>query len=385
MQVALLGLGVVGGGVWELLKDRPGWEVRRAMARSPHREYGEKVVDSIEPILEDPKVELVVEAIGGITPAYQYVKAALQAGKHVVTANKALMAAHYGELTATARENGVVLRCTGAVGGGIPFLTSLERVKRLDRIEEISGILNGTTNYILDVMTREGKSFKEALSAAQALGYAEADPSADIDGLDLRSKLALCANVAFGIMVRAEDIPTAGIRGITAEDVAAFSRMGAVCKMIGFAQYREGRVAAVAEPMLLSHQSPEAGVPLNFNRISLRGERLGGQSFFGQGAGRYPTAINVLQDCLDIESGCRGFYTEASEPCGVDSSGLCRSYYLKTDHPEQFQDCIAGQVGPGFVTHPVSASRIHRQAKSCSFLAAIPDPALVGQFFQSLA
>lgn len=383
MQIALLGLGVVGGGVWELMQGRPGWEVRRAMARSPHQECGGKVVDSIEPILEDSEVELVVEAIGGIHPAYQYVAAALRAGKHVVTANKALMAAHYGELTAMARENGVVLRCTGAVGGGIPFLPALERARRLDRIVEISGILNGTTNYILDLMTREGKDFAEALSAAQALGYAEADPSADIDGLDLQNKLALCANVAFGVMVQAEDIPTAGIRGITAEDVEFFSRAGLVCKLIGSAQNKAGRISALVEPTLLPQQSPEAGVLLNNNRICFRGERLGSQSFSGQGAGRYPTAINVLQDCLDIEAGCSGFYTEASEPRSVDNSEIRKIYYLRTDYPDRFRDCIAGPLGPGFVTNPVPVSRIYDQVENCRFLAAISEPVSSQHIFQN--
>ena len=241
MKIALLGFGVVGGGVWEMLKGRSDLEITAVLTRRERPELGDKAVYSIDAIVNDPSIELVVEVMGGLSPAYEYVSAALKAGKHVVTANKALVAAYYKELTALAKENGVALRCTAAVGGGIPWLTSLERVCRLDKVLAISGILNGTTNYILDVMTREGKDFADVLSAAQELGYAEADPTADIDGWDIRRKLVISANIAFGISVQEEAIPMAGIRGITAEDIQAFTEAGLVCRMIASAAAQGGR------------------------------------------------------------------------------------------------------------------------------------------------
>lgn len=373
MKIALLGFGVVGGGVWEMLRERTDMEITAVLTRRDRPELGGKAVYSIDPIVNDPSIDLVVEVMGGLSPAYEYVSAALKAGKHVVTANKALVAAYYNELTALAKENGVALRCTAAVGGGIPWLTSLERVCRLDKVQSISGILNGTTNYILDVMTREGKDFAEVLSAAQELGYAEADPTADIDGWDIRRKLVISANIAFDASVQEEAIPMAGIRGITAEDIQAFTEAGLVCRMIASAARQADGVSAVVEPTLLPKTAPEAAVPLNFNRISLNAEKLGGQAFFGQGAGRFPTASNVIQDCIDVLGGKRAFYTDTAVPSSICNGSLCRSYYLRTDAPEAFDGMIAGKLGPGYVTKPVSVAELHAKSASCRFLAALPE------------
>lgn len=380
MKIALLGFGTVGGGVWELLQGNPDWEIAWVLTRRTRPELGSRAVFSMEPILNDPEVELVVEVLGGVRPTFDYVAAALRAGKHVVTANKALMAAHYDELTALARRSGVALRCTGAVGGGIPFLTALERVRRLDRVRSVSGIVNGTTNYILDRMTREGSSFAAILADAQRLGYAESDPTADLDGWDVRRKLVLMANIAFGVSLREEEIPMAGIRGVTAEDIAAFRKAGLVCRMLASAVREGGAVSAVVEPSLVPDSAPEAAVPLNCNRITLTGERLGEQAFFGQGAGRYPTAMNVLQDCMDIASGCRGFYTDHAMPCTVDNGSLRRPYYVRTGDESPFAGLIAGRLGPGFVTRPMAVSELHRLAPACRFTAAV-DSAFFAQHF----
>ena len=372
MKIALLGFGVVGGGVWELLQGNPDWDVAYVLTRQTRPELETRSVTSMEPILSDPSVELVVEAMGGVRPAFEFVAAALRAGKHVVTANKALMAARYDELTALARAHNVALRCTGAVGGGIPFLTALERVRRLDRIHSVSGILNGTTNYILDRMTRDGGSFDAVLADAQALGYAEADPTADLDGWDIRRKLVLTANIAFGVSLRESEIPMAGIRSVTADDIQAFTKAGLVCRMIASAVRENRSVSAVVEPALLPLSAPEAAVPRNCNRITLTGERLGEQAFFGEGAGRYPTALNVLQDCLDIAAGCRRFYTDRALPCAVDNDALCRPYYVRTGREEAFAGRIAGRLGPGLVTQPMPVPQLHGLLDRSSFAAALP-------------
>lgn len=372
MKIALLGYGVVGGGVWELLKNDSRLSVKSVLVRRSRPELGTAAVSDFQEILNDPEIEIVAEVMGGLHPAFEYVSAALKAGKHVVTANKALIAAYYNELTALAKESGVALRCTAAVGGGIPWLTNLERVCRLDQVETVSGILNGTTNYILDCMTRQGRDFAEVLKEAQELGYAEADPTADIDGWDIRRKLVISTNIAFGVSVKEEDIPMAGIRGISAADIAAFQENGLVCRMIASSEPAAGGVSAVVEPMLLDASAPEAAVPLNYNRISLTAAKLGPVSFFGQGAGRFPTGSNVVQDCIDIYEGCRCFYSDKAEPTAVANEQVLRSYYLRTDKPELFSDITVGSMGPGLITKPVSVSALYERAADCKFLASLP-------------
>ena len=222
MHIGLLGFGVVGGGVWALCAPRDDLNVKRVLLRSPKEGLPEEVVTfNADDILNDPEIDTVVEVMGGLHPAYEYVSAALAQGKNVVTANKALIAAYYTELTALAREKGAALRCTAAVGGGIPWLTNLERVKRLDTVCAVGGIMNGTTNFIMDAMHKAPVDFPAILKEAQDLGYAEADPSADIDGDDIRRKLCISANIAFDAALEETAIPTFGIRTVTAADIAA--------------------------------------------------------------------------------------------------------------------------------------------------------------------
>lgn len=186
MNIALLGCGVVGGGVLEIADKRADMAVKYVLVRRDKPELGEKAVKDINIILNDKEVDTVVEVMGGLSPAFEYVAAAMRAGKNVVTANKHLVAHYYKELVSLAAECGVAFRCTPAVGGGIPWLVNLERVKRLDSVQSFCGIMNGTTNFILDAMHTDGSDFSEVLAEAQKLGYAEADPSADIDGLDIQ-------------------------------------------------------------------------------------------------------------------------------------------------------------------------------------------------------
>ena len=222
MNIGLLGFGVVGGGVWELAAGRQDVNVTRVLVRRPKEGLPAAVTTTdVNDILGDDTIDTVVEVMGGLHPAYEYVSAALARGKNVVTANKALIAAYYQELTALAKEKGVALRCTAAVGGGIPWLVNLARVKRLDTVCEVGGIMNGTTNFIMDAMHKSPVSFDAILKEAQALGYAEADPSADIDGDDIRRKLCISANIAFDAVLDETAIPTFGIRTVTAEDIAA--------------------------------------------------------------------------------------------------------------------------------------------------------------------
>lgn len=375
LHIALLGCGTVGGGVLEFIRKRQDMEITYLLSRRPRTEPDCRVVGDFRVILEDPSVDVVVETIGGMDPAYEYVKAALEAGKHVVTANKLLIAAHYRELAELAERKGVSLRCTAAVGGGIPWLVNLERTLEQETVTRVGGIMNGTSNYILDRMHCSGAEFSHALKEAQTLGYAEADPSSDLNGGDIRRKLVISANVAFGCVLKEEDIDVFGIESLRGEDVGTCKKLGRVCKLLASARDLGDRVAAYIEPVFLDGQAPEAAVPLNFNLISLEGEHIGKQSFYGQGAGRYPTAYNVLQDCVGICKGPKGFYTRKLEDRPVDNSGELRTYYVRTDRVDGWlQSHIVKVMDCGVLLEPVSVRDMHAWAREHTcFFASLQD------------
>ena len=365
MNIGLLGCGVVGGGILDFCAGREDLTVTKVLVRRPRPDLGALAVTDIADIVSDAGIGIVAEVMGGLHPAYEYICAALKAGKHVVTANKAVISAYYPELTGLARECGVSLRCTAAVGGGIPWLTNLERCKRLDSICELGGIMNGTTNFIMDAMHASPVSFPEILKQAQELGYAEADPSADIDGDDVRRKLTISANIAFDALVQEEDIPMFGIRTVTDGDIRAFKAHGFVCKLLATAKAAEGGVCAFIEPTLVDSHDLEAAVPKNFNLITYCGEKVGRHSFFGQGAGRYPTAFNAVEDCLDIVAGKPGFYTQAMKPAPVLCGGEAHPYYVRTACPDAFlQSVTVEQWGDGVVTACVSVEEMLRWGRA---------------------
>ena len=365
MNIGLLGCGVVGGGILDFCAGREDLTVTKVLVRRPRPDLGALAVTDIADIVNDEAIGIVAEVMGGLHPAYEYICAALKAGKHVVTANKAVISAYYPELTGLARECGVSLRCTAAVGGGIPWLTNLERCKRLDSICELGGIMNGTTNFIMDAMHASPVSFPEILKQAQELGYAEADPSADIDGDDVRRKLTISANIAFDALVQEEDIPMFGIRTVTDGDIRAFKAHGFVCKLLATAKAAEGGVCAFIEPTLVDSHDLEAAGPKNFNLITYCGEKVGRHSFFGQGAGRYPTAFNAVEDCLDIVAGKPGFYTQAMKPAPVLCGGEAHPYYVRTACPDAFlQSVTVEQWGDGVVTACVSVEEMLRWGRA---------------------
>ena len=365
MNIGLLGCGVVGSGILDFCAGREDLTVTKVLVRRPRPDLGALAVTDIADIVNDEAIGIVAEVMGGLHPAYEYICAALKAGKHVVTANKAVISAYYSELTGLARECGVSLRCTAAVGGGIPWLTNLERCKRLDSICELGGIMNGTTNFIMDAMHASPVSFPEILKQAQELGYAEADPSADIDGDDVRRKLTISANIAFDALVQEEDIPMFGIRTVTDGDIRAFKAHGFVCKLLATAKAAEGGVCAFIEPTLVDSHDLEAAVPKNFNLITYCGEKVGRHSFFGQGAGRYPTAFNAVEDCLDIVAGKPGFYTQAMKPAPVLCGGEAHPYYVRTACPDAFlQSVTVEHWGDGVVTACVSVEEMLRWGRA---------------------
>ena len=373
MRIGLLGFGVVGRGVYELTAAREDMQVAKVVCLEDVTLPDAEVTRDFQSILNDDSIDTVVEAMGGLHPAYEFVRSAMEAGKNIVTSNKALVATFYDELMPLAQEKGLSFRCTAAVGGGIGWLSELERSRRAQKLEQVRGIMNGTCNYILDSMTRLGLDYGEALKQAQSLGYAEAKPATDVEGIDTWHKTILSANVAFGVSLNRDQVPVSGIDKILAEDVAAFADHGMVCKLIGTAARGETGVSAYVQPTLFAKGTLEAAVPANYNLITFRGESSGIMSFYGQGAGRYPTAYNVVQDCVDLLEG-KGFYSPYGEKTEVSNQEqLC--YYVRGEDDAWLAEHTREHWGSGVVTDPVSVQQIHswHKAHPNAFLAALPE------------
>jgi homoserine dehydrogenase len=330
-----------------------------------------EVTKDFQTVLHDETIDTVVEAMGGLHPAFEFVRAAIEAGKNIVTSNKALVANFYDILLPLANEKGVKFRCTAAVGGGIGWLSEVERSRRVQTIDQVGGIMNGTCNYILDSMTRLGLTYGDALRQAQELGYAEADPTTDVEGIDTWHKLIISSNVAFGVSLDKSGIPAAGISRISAEDVENFKQHGLVCKLVSTGKRGTGKFQAYVQPTLFPNGEPEAAVPANYNLITLVGNTSGRQSFFGQGAGRYPTAYNVVQDLVDLTRGT-GFYSPCEKYVKVENNEKL-SYYVRGGDQSLFADKIAEVWGNAVVTKPVSVVEIHSWLKENpdAFIAAI--------------
>ena len=373
MKIGLLGFGVVGRGFYELTLSRTDMKVAHVICLEDISLPGVNVTRNLDDILTDPTVDTVVEAMGGLHPAWDFVKAAIEAGKNVVTSNKALVATFYDELLPLVQEKGVLFRCTAAVGGGICWLSELERVRRCETILNVGGIMNGTCNYILDSMTRKGLEYSEALKQAQALGYAEANPSTDVDGIDTWHKLVISSNVAWGVSLDKSQVPVAGIRNIQAQDIQAFAQHGLGCKLVSSGENKNGVISAYVQPTLFSTTSLEANVPANFTLITFEGASCGRMSLYGQGAGRYPTAYNVLQDCVDLTLG-NGFYSVCEKKACVNNDKKLQ-FYVRGASDSWLEENTAEHWGQGIVTEPVSVAAMHAWCTKYPnvFMAALPE------------
>lgn len=309
MKIAIMGFGVVGSGVGEIvsgspesLKKRCGEEIEVAKILDL-RDFPDSKFDcftkDFNDILNDDEIGVVAEVMGGTKPAYEFTKQLLKAGKHVVTSNKELVAKHGTELLKIAKENNVNYLFEASVGGGIPIIRPLYSSLISNELTEVMGILNGTTNYILTQMIKEGASFEDALRGAQENGYAEKDPTADVEGFDTCRKIAILSSLAFGKYVNSEDIPTEGITKITLEDVAYAEELGSVIKLVGMSSRAEDGVYARVCPVMLKKSNPLAGIDDVFNGILVKGDALGDVMFYGRGAGSLPTASAVVSDIMD--------------------------------------------------------------------------------------
>ena len=324
IKAALLGLGTVGTGVYKVLKSQEEEmsakvgckvEITRILVRNIEKAAA-KVKDpsvltnSWESILEDPEIEIVIELIGGINPAREYILQALNAGKHVVTANKDLIAVHGHELLDAAHAKKVDFLFEAAVAGGIPIIRPLKQCLAGNHMTEVMGIVNGTTNFILTKMSQEGMEFKDALALATELGYAEADPTADIEGLDAGRKVAIHASVAFNSRVELNDVYTEGIAKITSKDIHYAKEMGRAIKLLGVARNTEDGIEAYVCPMLIPSTHPLATVNDSYNAVFVHGDAVEDAMFFGRGAGELPTASAVVGDVFDVVrnilAGCSG-------------------------------------------------------------------------------
>ena len=371
MRIGLLGFGVVGRGVYELTSGISDMQVAKVLCLEDVTLPDAEVTRDYQSILSDTTIDTVVEAMGGLHPAYEFVRAAIEAGKNVVTSNKALVCTFYDELLPLAKQKGVLFRCTAAVGGGIGWLSELERARRCQQIQSVGGIMNGTCNYILDSMTRLGLGYDKALSQAQALGYAEANPSTDVDGIDTWHKVILSSNIAFGVSLEKESVPVAGIRNIRAQDVENFTQQGLVCKLISTGKRTENGLSVYVQPTLVPYGAPESAVPSNYNLITFVGSASDRMSFYGQGAGRYPTAYNVIQDCTDVCNG-RGFYSPyGGKVCAVNDIKL-RYYVSQAQWPAALTQ---KKLGDAVITNPISVTDMHNWLKEHpqAFIAAMPD------------
>ena len=328
MKIAILGHGTVGRGVDEIIADCiPSLEVARIL-ELPDRCTDERMTSDFDDIAQDPSIEAVVECMGGIEPAHTYIVAALRAGKHVITSNKAVVAEYLTEFAHEAAAAGVGLFVEATCGGGIPWIASIEKVRRIDEVSSFSGILNGTTNYIIDEMARKGLDFDVVLARAQELGYAEADPSADIDGIDVRNKTIITAAVAFGVACTTE-FPVTGMRTLTKADMDMLHAHGMSVKVLGRGVCKDQRYAVAVEPVALPERSLEACVPANNNIASVTGATIGELKFYGQGAGSLPTGNAMVQDLFDCQNGVRPTYDMSAE-LSYDPTLLVSDYLLRT-------------------------------------------------------
>ncbi|MBE6566135.1 MAG: homoserine dehydrogenase [Ruminococcaceae bacterium] len=314
LHIALLGFGVVGSGTAEVILQNQkqvaaycGDEVNVKyildLRDFPEHPLGDRVVHDIQVILDDPEVVLVAEMMGGAHPAYEFTSAALKAGKHVVTSNKEVVATFGAQLLDLAREHHVSYLFEASVGGGIPIIRPMQTDLASNEILSVSGILNGTTNFILTKMKNEGAAFADMLKLAQQKGYAEANPTADVEGLDAARKIVILAALAFGKLLDPNKISTTGITGITEEHTALADKLGGAIKLIAHTEKIDGRVLALVSPFLVLPTNPICHVDDVYNGILVGTNMLGRALFYGAGAGKLPTASAVVADILDILSG----------------------------------------------------------------------------------
>ena len=353
-----MGYGTIGSGVAEVLKINRDSIAKRAgdeialkyvldLRDFPGDPVQELLVHDYRVIADDPEVAIVVETMGGVEPAYTFVRAMLEAGKHVTTSNKALVAAKGAELIAVAKEKNVNFMFEASVGGGIPIIRSLNTCLTADEIEEITGIVNGTTNYMMTKMTEEGLEFDDVLRDAQAKGYAEKDPTADIEGYDACRKIAILTSLVCGQQVDFEDIYTEGITRISAADIRYAKAMGRAIKLLAVSKKDGDGYAALVAPHLLPPSHPLYSVKDVFNAVFVHGNVLGDAMFYGSGAGKLPTASAVVADVVEM---AKHLDTNIAVEWSskklelTDYKKMTKQYFVRTAAPKEAVEAVFGGV-----------------------------------------
>ena len=385
--IGLLGLGTVGTGVANIIQSPSGRhplvadiELVRIAVRNLNRTRCVSIAESLltqdpKEVVDDNSVDVVVEVIGGIEPARSLILRAIAAGKSVVTANKAVIARHGEEIAAAANESGVYVLIEAAVGGGIPIIEPLKQSLGGNKISKVSGIINGTTNYILSKIAKEGVSYREVLKQAQELGYAESDPAADVEGFDSADKIAILSSLAFGGSINRESIPTKGISNLNSLDVAYANKLGYEIKLLAVAERLETKNKAInslplglwVQPTLIPKEHPLAGVNGVNNAILVEGDPIGEVMFYGPGAGAGPTASAVVADILNIAGvGALGDNQKSLDPllqanswrnCHlVEPSKIIQKHYLRLKTEDS--PGVIGQIGNVFGHNDVSIQSI---------------------------
>lgn len=398
MFVAIMGYGVVGSGVAAVLKQNHdrimksvdgGLDVKYILdLRSfPGDPFESVIINDFNKILEDDEVKIVVETMGGLHPAYEFVSACLKAGKSVATSNKELVAMKGCELLKLAGENNVNFMFEASTGGGIPVLRPIAQCLASNEISEVAGILNGTTNYILTKMITEGVSFDDALKTAQQLGYAEKDPTADVEGLDACRKVCILAALCYGKHVYPDSVHTQGIRGITSEDVEFAKSWGGVIKLIGSStKLPDGRINACVSPALIKNGSQLASVSDVFNAVLVRGNAVGDVVFYGRGAGKMPTASAVVADVIDCAQhvGDRKplGWDDAEDGYVIDYNDFTSRFYIRTTADKVKIDTVFGKVDyipstcavkdeTAFITEVMSYGKVTEKAEALGDIKSI--------------
>lgn len=343
VKVGLLGLGTVGTGVLRILEGhqpdlfkQTGVEIQvgKILVKNPGKERSIQIAPELlavdpQEVLQNPEIDIVIEVMGGIHPTKEYILEALENRKHVVTANKDLMALHGAEILAKAADKGCDVFYEASVAGGIPILRALVEGFSSDRIHKMMGIVNGTTNYILTKMSQEGASYDEVLKEAQALGYAESDPTADVEGFDAARKMAILSTLGFKVEYSLEDVDVRGISKVSAEDISYGKKLGYEIKLLGIAKRDEGCIEVSVQPTMIHQSHPLASVNGVFNAVYVYGEAVGETMFYGPGAGELPTATAVTSDLVTVVKNMK---------LGVNGRGMVAPYkekILKT--PEQIE------------------------------------------------
>ena len=395
-KVAIMGYGTVGSGVYDIIKTNSDKLSRSANGESVDIKYildirdfddhpeKELFTKEFNDILNDDEVSVVAEVMGGLHPAYEFTKSLLEAGKSVVTSNKELVATYGTELLEIARGKNVNYFFEASVGGGIPIIRPMHQCLTANNILKIAGILNGTTNYILDQMIRKGKTFETALKDAQNNGFAERNPAADIQGHDACRKIAILASLASGKMIDYNDIDTDGITNITLDDVKYAAAMDSVIKLIGYAQFDEnGKVYSIVSPMVIKNSSPLAGVDGVFNAIMVTGDCVGDVMFYGKGAGKLPTASAVVADVVDAvkhsDRSKKIFWEKPTENIMADIDSKKFEYFVRTTDSAENVQKIFGKCEfvdniidneSAFVTSPLTKSEVEEKLAKLSDVVA---------------